>query len=88
MQFNEYLANGIAAHAEKEFRVAKDFYHKAREAMEKLLSKYGASDELLEDYAVLLVKFSVVELVLGNIGEAKKAVEKSVDYNPTPEVCT
>ena len=55
--------------------------------MEKLASKYGLSDQLFDDYALLLLRLSVVELLLGNTMAAKEAVEKSIEYNPTAEVC-
>lgn len=76
----------MAAHSKKDFHVAKKSYDKAKEAMEKLLSRYGELVGLLEDYALLLVKMSAVELALGNFKEARGSIEKSIEYNPTAEV--
>ena len=75
------------AQSEKKFKVAKEFYDRAKVVMEKLASKYGAPDELLDDYALLMLRLSTVELLLGNVMVAKEAVEKSIKYNPTAEVC-
>ena len=85
--FSEHFSNGKAAHSEKKFDDAKQCYDKAREAMERLLSQQG-SDQLVKEYAELLTQLSVVELQLGNIKAAKSAVEKSLQCNPTAEVCT
>lgn len=74
--------------SEKKIHVAKECYDKANVAMKKLLTKYGRLDDLLNDYALLLVKLSVVELALGNTVAAKVIIEKSIEYNPTAEVCT
>ena len=87
VQFSEHLSNGKTAQLEENFHVAKECYAEAEEGIKILLSKYGPSDELLDDYALLLIKVSLVELMLGNTGAAMKAVEKSIKYNPTAEVC-
>ena len=84
--FFEHFSNGRAAQSEEKFYVAKECYDKARETMEMILSEEG-SDELLRTYAALLLRISVVELQLGNIKAAKGAVEESIQYNPTAEVC-
>ena len=86
--FLEFLSSGKAAQSENKFSVAKGCYHKAKEAMERLLSTYGASDGLLDNYSLLLVRLSTVELMLGNLTAAIKAVEQSLQCNPTAEVCT
>jgi len=73
--------------SENEFHVAKECYNKANVVMQKLLSKYGASNDLLNDYALLLVKLAVVELALGNAVIAKEIIEKSIKCCPTGKVC-
>ena len=85
--FTEHFSNGRAAQSEKKFRVAKQCYDKAKEAMVRLLAVQG-SDVLLNNYAALLVRLSVVELQLGDIRAAEDAVEESIQCNPTAEVCT
>ena len=83
--FSEHFSNGRAAQSEKQFHVAKRCYDKAKEAIERLLS-VQESDQLVNEYAALLGRLSIVELQLGNIIAARDAVEASIQYNPTAEV--